>query len=179
LGRLLREVGSPMKRIARLGPGCLLVCGMLLMDHGRVLAQEPQPASTLPFSEAPPVFNPLLADVPFIAEPTTIQGPPPLNPAPADEPPVPEPTPVPPVRSRPSPFPTSLGSGIGGGVGMSSYGGFAPGQLGGSGAFGGPGFMAPRISYAAAWYPNQPVAGQNTGLGNGTARFVVRDAGLA
>ncbi len=161
---------------------CFLVCGMLLADHGRVRAQVREPSTTLASAQGPPPLNPLLAGIPILAEPTLlqglpppalfptfaeptpVQGPPPLDPPPAQYVPVAEPPLVPPERSRPSPFPTSLGAGIGGGVGMTGYGGFAPGQLGGSGAFGGPGFLAPRISYAAAWYPSQPTS-QNTGLG--------------
>jgi hypothetical protein len=72
--------------------------------------------------------------------------------------PSPEPGPTPPERPLFDPFPTALGNGAGGYSGL--MGGF-----GGAGGLGGTGIAAPRINYAAVWYPDQPVRGQNTDLG--------------
>jgi hypothetical protein len=73
----------------------------------------------------------------------------------------------PPARPIPDPFPTALGGGAGG------YGGLL-GGFGGVGGLGGPGIYAPRVNYAAVWYPDQPVRGQNTDLG-----FVRQEVGIS
>jgi hypothetical protein len=108
---------------------------VLLLIAGRgVLAQSPTPSAVDP--------------EPFLTAPTALS---------TDSPPANNLDSQPSTDTRPARFPTSLGSGIGGGGLGGGYGNL-------SSPLGEQDLFWPRVNYAATWYPGQPVKGQNTDL---------------